>query len=126
MTAPAADTAAPAAVAAAPPAAPPPPVPTIAHPPSDSDHPAVRFASHNQEIEPSAAQKSGDSAVPASDAVNKPSAAAVEPDDLRSLAGSLPKSSLQESRLHGFSYEPTSFPPSRVRPRVLLAALIVR
>lgn len=36
-------------------------------------------------------------------------------DELRSLAASLQKSTLQESRLFNFSYDPVSLPTSRVR-----------
>lgn len=82
---------------------------------SDSDakskaQPAqVRFSSVNQEIEPSSmlspvSEKSlGDTQSPDPNE-----------DELRSLAISLQRSQLQESRLRNFSFEPMSLPSSRV------------
>lgn len=69
----------------------------------------VRFSSVNQEIEPSSmlspvSEKSlGDTQSPDPNE-----------DELRSLAISLQRSQLQESRLRNFSFEPMSLPSSRV------------
>ncbi|GMF77842.1 unnamed protein product [Aspergillus oryzae] len=65
----------------------------------------VRFSSTTEEIEPSAAT-GGPGLTP----IETPK----QMDDLRSLAASLQKSQLQESRLGSFSYDPVSLPSSRV------------
>ena len=65
----------------------------------------VRFSSTTEEIEPSAATGG-----PAPRPVETPK----QMDDLRSLAASLQRSQLQESRLGSFSYDPVSLPSSRV------------
>ncbi|KAJ5832378.1 hypothetical protein N7474_000689 [Penicillium riverlandense] len=74
----------------------------------------VRFSSVTEEIEPSQATLS-----PAS--VQSPSATqqklGTDDEDLRSLAMSLQRSQLQESRLRNFSYEPMSLPASRMGSR---------
>lgn len=79
---------------------------------SQSQPTQVRFSSVTEEIEPSQATLS-----PAS--VQSPSATqqklGTDDEDLRSLAMSLQRSQLQESRLRNFSYEPMSLPASRVR-----------
>ncbi|GAB1196987.1 hypothetical protein APSETT444_006268 [Aspergillus pseudonomiae] len=64
----------------------------------------VRFSSTTEEIEPSAATGG-----PAPRPVETPK----QMDDLRSLAASLQRSQLQESRLGSFSYDPVSLPSSR-------------
>lgn len=79
---------------------------------------AVRFASVNQEIEP---DQTLQSQVPSSSERQEQA----EPignewdlnakDELRSLAISLEKSQLQESRLRHFAFEPVSLPATRVR-----------
>jgi hypothetical protein len=71
----------------------------------------VRFSSVTQEIEPSQAMLS-----PVSEAPQQPDQPKQAPDEaeLRSLAMSLQRSQLQESRLRNFSFEPMSLPPSRV------------
>ncbi|KAL4931527.1 uncharacterized protein BDV17DRAFT_280075 [Aspergillus undulatus] len=70
----------------------------------------VRFSSINEEYE-----------APESHATEKPAASGSsndqKEDDLRSLAASLQKSQLQESRLFNFSYDPVSLPSSRVASR---------
>lgn len=78
------------------------------------DH-AVRFASVNEEIEPS--QSAQDASSPASDdQPQRPDDLSPDAkDELRSLAMSLQKSNLQESRMRNFAFEAVSLPPSRVR-----------
>lgn len=66
----------------------------------------VRFSSVNEEYEPPES--------PASGKVDASGNDQNQEDDLRSLAASLQKSQLQESRLFNFSYDPVSLPPSRV------------
>lgn len=69
----------------------------------------VRFSSVTQEIEP---------ALPSPESDQHPKDAlklTTNDEELKSLAMSLQKSQLQESRLHNFSYEAMSLPPSRVR-----------
>ncbi|KAL3472095.1 hypothetical protein BJX99DRAFT_249906 [Aspergillus californicus] len=68
----------------------------------------VRFSSITEEIEPSGAPTSDNA--PASEPTNYQ----VQEEELRSLAASLQKSQLQESRLFNFSYDPVSLPSSRV------------
>ncbi|KAL4968796.1 uncharacterized protein BDV14DRAFT_187564 [Aspergillus stella-maris] len=70
----------------------------------------VRFSSINEEYEPPESPASGNAAA---------SGPQLDPkeDDLRSLAASLQKSQLQESRMFNFSYDPVSLPPSRVASR---------
>ncbi|KAL4821314.1 hypothetical protein BDW67DRAFT_172139 [Aspergillus spinulosporus] len=89
---------------------------TIQHSDSDSSdaknkqQPAqVRFSSITEEYE-----------LPESPAVVNSAASQnsqKQDDDLRSLAASLQKSTLQESRLFNFSYDPVSLPSSRVASR---------
>ncbi|KAL2829947.1 kinase-like domain-containing protein [Aspergillus cavernicola] len=71
----------------------------------------VRFSSITEEIEPSDSRAS--SKAPTSGPANDQK----QEEDLRSLAASLQKSQLQESRLFNFSYEPVSLPSSRVPSR---------
>ncbi|KAL4872677.1 hypothetical protein BDV12DRAFT_183009 [Aspergillus spectabilis] len=71
----------------------------------------VRFSSINEEYEPPESPASGN--VPASG----PPSDQKQEDDLRSLAATLQKSQLQESRLFNFSYDPVSLPSSRVASR---------
>ncbi|KAE8350609.1 kinase-like domain-containing protein [Aspergillus coremiiformis] len=68
----------------------------------------VRFSSTTEEIEPSAAATS-----------RRPESndGPQREDELRSLAASLQRSQLQESRLGSFSYDPISLPSSRVASR---------
>ena len=65
----------------------------------------VRFSSTTEEIEPSAATGSPEP---------RPVETPKQVDDLQSLAASLQRSQLQESRLGSFSYDPVSLPSSRV------------
>ncbi|KAL2011591.1 hypothetical protein VTN00DRAFT_4309 [Thermoascus crustaceus] len=77
--------------------------------------PAVRFASVNQEIEPT--QSLQDALSPPSDDKQKPAddLSSDAKDEIRSLAMSLQKSQmLQESRLRNYAFEAVSLPPSRV------------
>ncbi|GES59859.1 protein kinase [Aspergillus terreus] len=70
----------------------------------------VRFSSVTEEIEPSeqsASALSPESGVPSEK----------QDEDLRSLAASLQRSQLQESRLGKFSFDPLSLPSSRVASR---------
>ena len=76
---------------------------------------AVRFASVNQEIEPERIQQSEISPPIVEESQLSPSPKAQE--ELRSLALSLQRSQLQESRFQHFAFEPVSLPPSRVRPQ---------
>ncbi|KAJ9298838.1 hypothetical protein DTO217A2_8310 [Paecilomyces variotii] len=80
------------------------------------DH-AVRFASVNEEIEPS--QSAQDASSPASDdQPQRPDDLSPDAkDELRSLAMSLQKSNLQESRMRNFAFEAVSLPPSRYPSR---------
>ncbi|KAL5341574.1 Pkinase-domain-containing protein [Aspergillus crustosus] len=71
----------------------------------------VRFSSINEEYEPPESPTAGDA--PASG----PPTDQKQEDDLRSLAASLQKSQLQESRLFNFSYDTVSLPSSRVASR---------
>ncbi|KAJ5719468.1 hypothetical protein N7493_007923, partial [Penicillium malachiteum] len=72
----------------------------------------VRFSSVNQEIEPSTMLS------PVSEK-SLPDPQSLDPheEDLRSLAISLQRSQLQESRLRNFAFEPMSLPSSRVASR---------
>ncbi|CEJ58564.1 hypothetical protein PMG11_07218 [Penicillium brasilianum] len=74
----------------------------------------VRFSSVTQEIEPSHAMLSPVSEVPQQ---LDPPKQAPDEEELRSLAMSLQRSQLQESRLRNFSFEPMSLPSSRVGSR---------
>jgi hypothetical protein len=69
----------------------------------------VRFSSIAEEIEPS--QSHASSTAPASGIDQGQN----QDNDLSSLAASLQKSQLQESRMFNFSYDPVSLPSSRVR-----------
>lgn len=69
----------------------------------------VRFSSVTQEIEPAALSPDSDHHSKDGLSIN------TNEDELKTLAMSLQKSQLQESRLHNFSYEPMSLPSSRVR-----------
>ena len=71
----------------------------------------VRFSSVTQEIQPSQAMLSPVSENPQQLDQSKQ---APDEEELRSLAMSLQRSQLQESRLRNFSFEPMSLPPSRV------------
>ncbi|KAJ5246231.1 hypothetical protein N7468_001214, partial [Penicillium chermesinum] len=71
----------------------------------------VRFSSVTQEIEPALTSPASDQ--PSKDALKL----TTNDEELKSLAMSLQKSQLQESRLHNFSYEPMSLPSSRVASR---------
>ena len=68
----------------------------------------VRFSTITEEIEPS------DRSVPPKAAGDEPIKNQNQEEDLRSLAASLQKSQLQETRLRQFSYDPISLPSSRV------------
>ncbi|KAL2853702.1 Pkinase-domain-containing protein [Aspergillus pseudodeflectus] len=68
----------------------------------------VRFSSIAEEIEPS--QSHASSTAPAS-GIDQ---GQIQDNDLSSLAASLQKSQLQESRMFNFSYDPVSLPSSRV------------
>lgn len=67
----------------------------------------VRFSSITEEIEPS-------DLFTAHNPVSEPAKGQKQEEELRSLAASLQKSQLQESRLFNFSYDPVSLPSSRV------------
>lgn len=78
-------------------------------------HPAVRFASENQEIEPSHSLQTVSS--PQNEEVLDSRPEDLSPEtknELRSLAGSIQKSNLQEARFRNASFEPVSLPVSRV------------
>lgn len=76
---------------------------------SGSQPAQVRFSSVNQEIEPSSMLSPvSEKSVPDSQSQD------TNAEDLRSLAISLQRSQLQESRLRNFSFEPMSLPSSRV------------
>lgn len=71
----------------------------------------VRFSSVTEEIEPS------DPSASALPAGNLPAVSPSQQDEeLRSLAASLQRSQLQESRMGKFSFDPVSLPSSRVCP----------
>lgn len=86
------------------------------------DH-AVRFASVNQEIEPSQSMEAAMPSAPDEQPQRPDDLSPDAKDELRSLAMSLQKSNLQESRMRNFSFEPVSLPPSRVRIKPVLVAL---
>ncbi|KAL4919747.1 kinase-like domain-containing protein [Aspergillus aurantiobrunneus] len=71
----------------------------------------VRFSSINEEYEPPESPRSGKAAA------SGPPDEQKQDDDIRSLAASLQKSQLQESRMFNFSYDPVSLPSSRVASR---------
>lgn len=78
---------------------------------SGSQPAQVRFSSVNQEIEPaSMLSPVSEKSVLDSQSHDQNQ----NEDDLRSLAISLQRSQLQESRLRNFSFEPMSLPSSRV------------
>lgn len=79
---------------------------------SKSQSGQVRFSSVTQEIEPSQTSLSPVYEIPQQ---LEPPKQAPNEEELRSLAMSLQRSQLQESRLRNFSFEPMSLPPSRVR-----------
>lgn len=64
----------------------------------------VRFSSVNEEFEPPELPSTG----------KAPSRDPKQEDDLRSLAATLQKSQLQESRMFNISFDPVSLPSSRV------------
>lgn len=70
----------------------------------------VRFSSFTQEIEPEQMVLSQESEQPQTD----PSKQTQDEEGLRSLAMSLQRSQLQESRLRNYSFDPMSLPASRV------------
>lgn len=77
--------------------------------------PAVRFASVNQEIEPSHSLQTI-SSPPTDGQDTRPNDLSPETrDELRSLAVNLQNSKLQETRYRNVSFEPVSLPVSRVR-----------
>ncbi|KAL2864682.1 Pkinase-domain-containing protein [Aspergillus lucknowensis] len=78
---------------------------------SEQQQGQVRFSSITEEIEPSNSHPS--STAPAS----VPALSQKQDNDLSSLAASLQKSQLQESRLFNISYDPVSLPSSRVASR---------
>jgi hypothetical protein len=78
------------------------------------DQPAVRFASVNQEIEPSHSLQMVQTSVEESRETPAEHVAPEAKEQLQSLAIKLHKSRLQERRLHNFSFEPVSLPVSRV------------
>lgn len=81
-------------------------------------HPGqVRFSSVTQEIEPSRSLLSPESEKSQTD----PAKQATDEEELRSLAMSLQRSQLQESRLRNFSFEAMSLPSSRVCLHSLLS-----
>ncbi|KKA21478.1 Protein kinase [Rasamsonia emersonii CBS 393.64] len=102
----------------------PPAQPSAVHDSANSDskpaagHPhAVRFASVNEEIDPDPRMQLQFSPDSGQEEEARPISNDLEPsakDELRSLAVSLQKSQLQESRLRHFAFEPVSLPPSRV------------
>lgn len=71
----------------------------------------VRFSSVTQEIEPSRSAVSLD---PEPEQSHADPSKQTSDEDLRSLAQTLQKSQLQESRLRHFSFDPMPLPPSRV------------
>lgn len=87
-----------------------------ANPPPNPEQPSVRFSSVNQEIEPSysitLASPPAESTSQAS--VPEETLSPATQDELRSLSLGLQKSSLQEARIHNFSFDPLSLPASRV------------
>lgn len=80
-------------------------------------HPAVRFASVNQEIEPVHSLHNEASAQATGLRGNEKLSPETE-EELRALAMSLPSSRLQESRMQNYGFEPVSLPPSMPVSRV--------
>jgi hypothetical protein len=78
------------------------------------DQQAVRFASVNQEIEPSHSLQIAPTSVGESREMPAEHVAPEAREQLQSLTIKLHKSKLQERRLHNFSFEPVSLPVSRV------------
>lgn len=70
----------------------------------------VRFSSVTQEIEPSQPSLSPEP----EQSQSRPLKQTSDEEELRSLAKSLQKSELQESRLRNYSFDPMSLPTSRV------------
>ncbi|RAL00914.1 Pkinase-domain-containing protein [Aspergillus ibericus CBS 121593] len=87
------------------------PEPADNDPRSRSQPGQVRFSTITEEIEPS------DRSVPPKAPGDEPIKNQNQEEDLRSLAASLQKSQLQETRLRQFSYDPISLPSSRVASR---------
>lgn len=82
----------------------------------------VRFSSVTQEIEPEQSMLSPEPEQSQSTYLQRPDDEA----DLRSLAISLQKSQLQESRLRNYSFDPMSLPASRVCYASLFVAGLVQ
>ncbi|KAK2746371.1 serine/threonine protein kinase [Myotisia sp. PD_48] len=87
-------------------------------PPSEEKTPApltVRFASHDQEIEPDHTYPVPSISTETTLNNDSPQLVSSEnQENLKSLAISLQKSRLQEARMQQFSFEPVSLPPSRI------------
>ena len=89
--------------------------PTTPAPKPGAGHPAVRFASVNQEIEPAHSLQTISSPQAESHDIRGDDLSPETKDELRTLAMSLQKSKLQETRFRNVSFEPVSLPVSRVR-----------
>lgn len=75
-------------------------------------HQGVRFASHNEEIEPERALQHVETLTGAEGRPREPLGPEAQ-EELRNLASSLQSSRLQSRRLENFTYEPMSLPASR-------------
>jgi hypothetical protein len=89
---------------------------TPAERPKDTSNPTpqgVRFASGVEEIEPT--EKVHDMTTTDNDRSKSEDLSPEAKEEIRSLAMTLQKSKLQESRMSNFQFEPVSLPASRVR-----------
>jgi hypothetical protein len=82
--------------------------PTVPPSAQDTNSPAVRFASTNQEIEPAHIVDSVEATPPSHDLLPEDEA------KLKELATALNTPRLQERRMSAFAFEPVSLPASRV------------
>lgn len=76
-------------------------------------HQGVRFASHNEEIEPEHALQQVETLTGAEEKPREQLGPDAQ-EELRNLASTLQSSRLQSKRLENFSFEPVSLPASRV------------
>ena len=79
----------------------------------EPDRGGVRFKDEDEEIDPIQSVK--DVSVPDHRRdIDKEELSPEAHEQIKNLAMTLQKSRIQESRMHGFAYEPVSMPPSRV------------
>lgn len=86
----------------------------------DAVHQGVRFASHDEEIEPEDALRQVETLTGAEGKPREELGSQAQ-QDLRSLSRSLKNTNLQPKTLEHLSYEPVSLPASRVRWSTLVS-----